>query len=78
MTTTSQEEEKTFAQQFAEHMKNCRVAIGMSQADLAQKVYGDRTYRGHISKIETGKKNASAKTMGFILIALNSKASFSG
>jgi transcriptional regulator with XRE-family HTH domain len=36
--------------------KEKRIALGLSQTDVAEIIYGERRYRGEISNLESGKK----------------------
>ena len=69
-------ERKTTMQQFAEFLKNKRIALGISQIDLAVKLYGNKNMRQHISRIESGKKDVTLKTVDVILQGLNSGIEF--
>lgn len=71
-----QQQIKTLNQEFGEFVKAKRMAIGMSQGKLAEKVYGNSERKSYISAIETGKKDISLTTAQFILEALNSWIEF--
>lgn len=60
----------------AEFIKELRLQNGWGVQKLAESVYGDRNYKGHISQIEAGKKNISLVTFGHILKALNAEIAF--
>ena len=66
----------TIMQRFAEFMKNKRFAMGLTQEELAEIIFGDKTRRDYISRIETGKKDISLKSMDAILEALNADVEF--
>lgn len=61
---------------FAEFIKEKRTALGMSLADLSEKVFNDRE-NNYICSIESGRrKGISLKTMRKILSALNTEISY--
>mgnify|MGYP003575543831 CR=1 FL=1 len=72
----SEIKKKTLSEEFAEFVKAKRMAKGMTQSDLAEKIYGDVNQKGYISKIELGKRQVSLQTMGVILGALDSWVEF--
>lgn len=66
----------TIMQRFADFMKKKRQAMGLTQEELAEIIFGDKTRRDYISRIETGKKDISLKSMDAILEALNADVEF--
>ena len=66
----------TIMQRFAEFMRNKRLAMGLTQEELAEIIFGDKTRRDYISRLETGKKDISLKSMDAILEALNADVEF--
>ena len=66
----------TIMQRFTEFMRNKRNAMGLTQEELAEIIFGDKTRRDYISRIETGKKDISLKSMDAILEALNADVEF--
>lgn len=63
-------EKSKAVKKFATFMKDKRMALGLSQEQLALKVYGNEKERSRISRFENGKKVPGLDTMGFILEAL--------
>lgn len=63
-------------QRFAEFMKNKRIAMGLTQRELSEKIYGTESRYDYISRIETGKIDISLKSMDYILESLNSDVEF--
>lgn len=58
---------------FAKFVKEKRMAMGMSGADLAEKVFHDRKKRTFINDIETGRrKGLTLETVDKILHGLDS------
>ena len=66
----------TIMQRFADFMKKKRQAMGLTQEELADIIFGDATRQDYISRIETGKKDISLKSMDAILEALNADVEF--
>lgn len=66
----------TIMQRFAMFMKNKRMAMGLTQEELAEKIFGDKSRRDYLSRIENGKKDISLKSMDAILEALNADVEF--
>lgn len=66
----------TIMQRFADFMKQKRQAMGLTQEELADKIFGDRKRFDYISRIENGKKDISLKSMDAILEALNADVEF--
>lgn len=67
----------TLQEKFAKFCKEKRTARGMTQSDLAEKVFGKKSYKTYISEIENGvRKGMTVETMGRILIELKSDISF--
>ena len=66
----------TIMQRFADFMKKKREAMGLTQGELAEIIFGDATRQDYISRIETGKKDISLKSMDAILEALNADVEF--
>ncbi|HYD92351.1 MAG TPA: helix-turn-helix transcriptional regulator [Flavobacterium sp.] len=58
---------------FAEFMKAKREALGLTQAELAVRVFGRSDYQGYISKIENKKKSPQEDNMIAILEAMGCK-----
>lgn len=72
------EENKSFTK-FRTFMYQKRMALGMSQTDLAKAIRrseNDKVDRNFINKIENGKKGINFDTMTRILNALQSDISF--
>ena len=63
-------------QRFADFMKKKRTAMGLTQEELAEIIFGNKTRRDYISRIETGKKDISLKSMDAILESLNADVEF--
>jgi transcriptional regulator with XRE-family HTH domain len=64
-------------QKFAKFVKEKRNAIGWSQANLAEMVFGHVKYKSYISEIETGvRKSMNIETMDRILEAFGSDIKF--
>ena len=61
---------------FADFMKKKRTAMGLTQEELAEIIFGNKTRRDYISRIETGKKDISLKSMDAILESLNADVEF--
>jgi len=61
---------------FAVFLKAKRLAMGLSQKDLAVMLYDKENMMGYISKIEAEKLDISLKTMDAILEKLNSSIDF--
>ena len=66
----------TIMQRFADFMKKKREAMGLTQGELSEIIFGDATRQDYISRIETGKKDISLKSMDAILEALNADVEF--
>lgn len=66
----------TIMQRFADFLKKKREAMGLTQGELAEIIFGDTTRQDYISRIETGKKDISLKSMNAILEALNADVEF--
>ena len=67
----------TLQQKFAKFVKDKRTSLGWSQSMLAEKVFGDPSYKNYICKIETGtKKSMNIETVDRILEAFNSDIEF--
>lgn len=67
---------KTVSQKFAEFMKTKRTVLGISQGNLAYKLYGNKRLRAYLCNIEKGKRTIQVRTMFSILELLNSQACF--
>ncbi len=64
-------------QKFAKFVKEKRTALGWSQSHLAEQVFGDKTYKNYISRIESGnKKSMNIETVDRILEAFGSDITF--
>lgn len=62
---------------FAKFCKDKRQALGLTRAELAEKVYGNKKYRTYIFEIEEGvRKSLNAETMNRILMGLGSDIEF--
>ncbi len=48
-----------------------RIALGMSQREFSEHIFGDKKYQPWICKIENGQKSITVDTLGRILTALN-------
>lgn len=68
--------DKQLMSEFSEFLKLKRQALGLSQAQLAIKIYGNEQRKSYISDIENGRKDISVNSMGIILEALNSWVNF--
>ena len=66
----------TIMQRFAEFMKAKRQAMGLTQEELSEIIFGTRKRFDYISRIENGKKDISLKSMDAILEALNADIEF--
>jgi transcriptional regulator with XRE-family HTH domain len=53
-----------------------RNALGISQVELAEMVFGSKTAKGHLSLIESGKKDITLNTLEKILTKLNANIVF--
>lgn len=53
-------------QKFSEYVKLKREALGISQTELATRLYGTKR-RNYIQEIESGSRSVSVKTMDYIL-----------
>lgn len=62
--------------QLASFIKLKRQALGISQAELSEKIYGSPHMTNYFSDIENNRKDISVKSAGFILEALNSWIEF--
>lgn len=67
---------KIIMQEFAIFLNAKRLALGMDQGELAIKIFGDKNRRDYISRIETGKKDISLRSMDAILEALDAGIEF--
>ncbi len=75
--TETTTERTTLQQKFAKFVKDKRTSLGWSQALLAEKVFGDPSYKNYISKIENGvKKSMNIETVDRILEAFDSDIEF--
>ena len=63
-------------QRFAEFMKSKRQAMGLTQEELSEIIFGTRQRFDYISRIENGKKDINLKSMDAILEALNADVEF--
>jgi transcriptional regulator with XRE-family HTH domain len=63
-------------QRFAEFMKAKRQAMGLTQEELSDIIFGTRQRFDYISRIENGKKDISLKSMDAILEALKADVEF--
>jgi len=67
----------TEIEKFAKFVLEKRTALGKSQEQLAEEVYGNKNRKSYISEIETGKrKGITINIMGRILKALNSEIKY--
>lgn len=58
---------------FAKFVKDKRMAMGLSEADLSERVFGNRAQRSYINEIENGKrKGLTLGTVDKILKELSS------
>ncbi len=53
-----------------------RMAMGLTQRGISKIIFGTEARCDYISRIETGKKDISLKSMDAILEALNSNIEF--
>ncbi|MEN9655892.1 MAG: hypothetical protein RL311_824 [Bacteroidota bacterium] len=67
---------ETIMSKFAIFLKEKRLAMGLSQENLAIMLYDKKNMTGYISKIESQKLHVSVKTMDYILEKLNSSIEF--
>ena len=65
----------TLQEKFAIFVKEKRMALGLTQPDLADLVFGDRRYKNYISRIESGK-GCTLEMMSRILLELKSDIQF--
>lgn len=63
-------------QKFADFAKEKRIAMGMSQEEFAELIFGDKNRQDYISRVERGKKNVSPDTMDAILEAVGADVEF--
>lgn len=63
---------KTISKRVAEFIYNKRMALGLSQNDLAEMAFGDRARQDFISKVESGKRVPNLDSLERILKALKS------
>ena len=66
----------TIMQRFAEFMKAKRQAMGLTQEELSEIIFGSKKRTDYISRIENGKKDISLKSMNAILEALKADVEF--
>ena len=67
----------TLQQKFAKFVKDKRTSLGWSQSVLAEKVFGDPSYKNYISQVENGvRKSMNIETVDRILKAFNSDIEF--
>lgn len=57
-------------------IKAKREALGISQAELCRRIYGNHSSKDQISKIEAGLKSITTKTLDKYMAALNSSINF--
>jgi len=62
--------------QFAEFIKEKRIALGLSYREMAFLVYGQRIRGSYISGIEKGTRKITITTMQLILNKLNCRITF--
>jgi ribosome-binding protein aMBF1 (putative translation factor) len=71
------DENKEMMAKIALFVKEKREVLGMSQADLAYRVFADRNQKGYISLVENEKKEGlTIKVLAKILKELNSDIAF--
>lgn len=61
---------------FSKFVKDKRKALGLTQPELAEKVFGDARRKSYISALENGKKDVPESTMMAILESLGCKIQF--
>lgn len=67
----------TEIEKFAKFVKEKRTALGKSQAQLAEEVFGNKNRKSYISEIETGiRPGITIDVIGRILKALNSEIKY--
>ena len=72
-----QDENKEMMRKIALFVKEKRLVLGMTQGDLAEKVFGDPKQKGYISQVESEKREGlTIKVLAKILKELNSDISF--
>lgn len=74
--TLKMAQDNQLSQDFAQFMKQKRMALGLNRADLAERIYGDRERRSYIWEIENGKRDITVLTMGLILDTLGAWVQF--
>jgi transcriptional regulator with XRE-family HTH domain len=75
--TTTQDEGKMMMRRIALFIKEKRLVLGMTQGDLADKVFGDPKQKSYISQIESGKREGlTISVLAKIMKELNSDISF--
>ena len=67
---------KTLSEEFAIFLKAKRMRLGLTQEQLAIKIWGDNSRNSYLAKIENGKVKVSVSTMGLILEALGAWVEF--
>ncbi len=71
-----QNKRTTVMQRFANFLTMKRIAMGLTQRELAVIIFGSENRSDYICRIETGKKDISLKSMDAILEALNADVEF--
>lgn len=62
----------SFGEAFGKLIKRLRGVEGMTQQELAEKAFGDASYKTRISELENGKvKSPQTKTIDALIVALN-------
>lgn len=68
--------EQTLMDEFSIFIKAKMSALGLTQRELAIKVYGNEKRESFISDIVNGKRSVTLETASIILTALDSKIKF--
>jgi transcriptional regulator with XRE-family HTH domain len=75
--TSTPDEGRIMMHKIAVFVKEKRLVLGMTQSDLAEKIFGDPRHKGYVSQIESEKKEGlTISVLAKILKALNSDISF--
>lgn len=67
---------KTLSEEFAIFLKAKRMRLGLTQEQLAIKIWDDNSRNSYLAKIENGKVKVSVSTMELILEALGAWVEF--
>jgi transcriptional regulator with XRE-family HTH domain len=69
-------QKKTLSEEFATFLKEKRMRLGMTQAQLSELIYDDPKRAEYIGRIENGKREISVSTMGLMLEKMNAWVEF--